>query len=111
MTLAMMRISAIGAALIALSAPATAIAAESRSCLTKSEQRAAIARGEAVTLAAAIRAVRGSVRGKGAREVVKARLCRQKNGLVYLLTVLARNGKVTHAVVDAASGKVVAGAR
>jgi len=107
----MKRISAIGAVLIALSTPATiGGAAETRSCLSKTEQRTAIARGEAVTLATAIRAVRGSVRGKGAREVVRARLCRQKNGLVYLLTVLARNGKVTHAVVDAATGKVV-GAR
>jgi uncharacterized membrane protein YkoI len=26
---------------------------------------------------------------------------------VYLLTLLARDGKVTHAVVDAGSGKVV----
>jgi uncharacterized membrane protein YkoI len=106
----MMRFPAIAALLIGLSAPAAATvaaAAERKACLTKAEQRAAIAHGEAVTLATAIRSARGSVRGRGAREVVKARLCRRQNGLVYVLTVLARNGKVTHTTVDATSGKVV----
>jgi uncharacterized membrane protein YkoI len=106
MTASMTRIPALFAMLIGLSATAAA-AAEQHVCLSKTEQRAAIAHGQAVTLATAIRSVRGSVRGKGAREVVKARLCRQPNGLVYVLTVLARNGKVTHTTVDATSGKVV----
>ena len=48
-----------------------------------------------------------SVRGRGTREVVRARLCRQEGKLVYLLTLLARDGKVTHMAVDATSGKVV----
>ena len=95
--------------LIGLIAPvsATADAAEHHACLSKAEQRAAISHGQAVTLAAAIRSARGSVRGRGAREVVKARLCREPNGLVYVLTLLARDGKVTHTTVDATSGKVV----
>jgi uncharacterized membrane protein YkoI len=76
-------------------------------CLSKAEQRAAISSGQAVTLATAIRSVRGSVRGRGTREVVRARLCRQEGKLVYLLTLLARDGKVTHMAVDATSGKVV----
>ena len=78
-----------------------------RVCLTKAEQRAALSGGQTVTLAAAIRSARGSVRGHGAREVVRARLCREEKGLVYLLTLLARDGKVTHTEVDATSGKVV----
>lgn len=86
--------------------PASA-AEESRVCLSKSEQRAAISAGQAVTLAQAIRSARGSVRGHGAREVVNAKLCKEEKGLVYLLTVLARDGKVTHMTVDATSGKVV----
>jgi uncharacterized membrane protein YkoI len=76
-------------------------------CLSKAEQRAAISSGQAVTLALAIRSARGSVRGRGAREVVNAKLCREEKGLVYLLTVLSRDGKVTHTTVDATSGKVV----
>jgi uncharacterized membrane protein YkoI len=100
----MRRVPALVTLLIALSVPA---AGAERSCLSKAEQRAAISNGQAVTLAAAIRSVRGSVRGRGAREVVRARLCREGDSLVYVLTVLARDGKVTHTTVDATSGKVV----
>ena len=113
-TAAMMRslafIVLLGGTLSALSAqstPAPAAPEENRVCLTKAEQRAALSGGQTVTLAAAIRSARGSVRGRGAREVVNARLCREQNGLVYLLTLLTRDGKVTHTAVDATSGKVV----
>jgi uncharacterized membrane protein YkoI len=95
------------ATLTALSATALAAAEEDRACLSKAEQKAALSTGQTVTLAAAIRSARGSVRGRGSREVVKARLCREQNGLVYLLTLLTRDGKVTHTAVDATSGKVV----
>ena len=44
------------------------------------------------------------VKAKIPGDVVKARLCRQEKGLVYVLTVLARNGKVMQARVDAADG-------
>ncbi|MGH6675750.1 MAG: PepSY domain-containing protein [Xanthobacteraceae bacterium] len=39
--------------------------------------------------------------------VVRARLCRGKEGLVYVLTILARDGKVARLTVDAAKGTVV----
>jgi uncharacterized membrane protein YkoI len=100
-------IFALAATLIALTVPARASDGQYRACLSKAEQAAAISHGQAVTLAAAIRSARGSVRGRGAREVVRARLCREEKGLVYLLTLLSRDGKVTHATVDATSGKVV----
>ena len=105
-TAAMARMAAIALLLIAsaTAAPAAEAAKEKpRVCLSKSEQKAAISNGQAVTLAQAIR----SVRGRGGREVVNAQLCREERGLVYLLTVLARDGKVTHMTVDATSGKVV----
>jgi uncharacterized membrane protein YkoI len=95
------------ATLTALSATALAAAEEDSACLSKAEQKAALSSGQTVTLAAAIRSARGSVRGRGSREVVKARLCREEKGLVYLLTLLTRDGKVTHTAVDATSGKVV----
>ena len=98
---------AVVATLTAPSATALAAAAEDGACLSKAEQKAALSNGQTVTLAAAIRSARGSVRGRGSREVVKARLCREQNGLVYLLTLLTRDGKVTHTAVDATSGKVV----
>ena len=103
----MLVLFALAATLTFLSGPALAAADDDQACLSKAEQRAALSSGQTVTLAAAIRSARGSVRGRGSREVVKARLCREQNGLVYLLTLLTRDGKVTHTAVDATSGKVV----
>ena len=105
-TAGMARMAAIALALLA-SATAASAAEKARVCLSKPEQKAAISNGQAVTLAQAIRSIRGSVRGRGAREVVNAKLCREEKGLVYVLTVLARDGKVTQMTVDATSGKVV----
>ena len=96
--------------LLAIGAPKPATADEQHACLSKSDQRAAISSGQAVPLASAIRSVRSvrtSARSRGSREVIKARLCREAKGLVYVLTVLSRDGKVTHTSVDATSGKVV----
>jgi len=87
-----------------------AIADEQMACLSKSDQRAAISNGQAVPLAAAMHSVRSvgtAKRSRGSREVIKARLCRETKGLVYVLTVLSKDGKVTHTSVDASSGKVV----
>jgi uncharacterized membrane protein YkoI len=102
---------AVSAAVLASSlAPEPATADEQLACLTKSDQRAAISNGQAVPLAAAmhsVRSVRTAKRSRGSREVIKARLCREPKGLVYVLTVLSGDGKVTHTSVDATSGKVV----
>jgi uncharacterized membrane protein YkoI len=76
-------------------------AADQPACLSRDEQQAAVAGGQAVPLADAIKAVRGGGRG---RQVVRAQLCREAKVLVYVLTVLARDGKVTHARVEAAGG-------
>ena len=80
--------------------------AEPKGCLTPQERNAAIAARKAVPLARAMRVVKAKIAG----EVVNARLCRQDaeaggapKGLVYVLTVLARSGKVLQARVDAAS--------
>jgi hypothetical protein len=81
--------------------PATPVA--ERRCLNKEQQRAAIAAGKAVRLGVALRAV------KRRGDVVRARLCEGSNGLVYMLTVLARDGKVTRVTVDATSGSVLTG--
>jgi uncharacterized membrane protein YkoI len=99
-------------ALAAVLAAAGPAAAEQR-CLTKAEQKAAISSGQAITLAAAIKAARGVAprvpvtQTRNSREVVRARLCKGPEGLVYVLTVLARDGKVTRTTVDARSGRVV----
>jgi len=75
-------------------------------CLNRAEQRAAVASHKAVPLAAAIK----SLRERGHRaEVVRAALCNRGERLVYVLTLLARNGKVTRATVDAANGEPING--
>jgi uncharacterized membrane protein YkoI len=90
------------ALLVAAGTPAHA--AEPESCLSVDERRAAIAAHEAVPVARAIRAARARHPG----EVVRAQLC-DRNGLVYVLTVLARDGKVHRVTVDAATGRLSGG--
>ena len=77
---------------------------EQNVCLTRAEQQAAVSGGQAVSLADAIKAARAHSR---ARQVVRAQLCRETKGLVYVLTVLARDGRVTHARVEAANGGLI----
>ena len=78
-------------------APAAAV----ERCLSAKERRAAIAKKEALPLPRAVHDVRSQLGG----EIVRARLCEGETGLVYLLTVLAQNGKVTRAAVDALNGR------
>lgn len=88
--------------LIGLFALGTASAASAADhCLSRAEQRARAAAHGVVSLSRAMRAVHK--RG----EVIHARLCEHNGHLVYLLTVLDRDGKVAQASVDAASGTVV----
>jgi uncharacterized membrane protein YkoI len=91
------------AVLLAVTRPAAA--EEASHCLSRNEQRAAIVEGKAVPLAVAHRAARQKMPG----ELVRARLCQKSERLIYLLTVLARDGKVAHVTVDAQNGTVIGG--
>jgi uncharacterized membrane protein YkoI len=73
-------------------------------CLTPAQRRSVAASGKVVPLSKAIRAARARK-----ADVVDAKLCRGPKGLVYLLTLLAQDGKVTRATVDAASGLLTDG--
>ena len=89
-----------------LAVPAFAADAAPRACLNKAEQRAAVADHKAIKLAQAVK----SLREHGRRaELVRARLCHRDDRLVYVLTLLARSGKVTSATVDAANGDIING--
>jgi uncharacterized membrane protein YkoI len=79
-------------------------AAADAGCLTPQERREVSASGKVVPLSRAIRAAHAR-----RTDVVDARLCHGPKGLVYLLTLLAQNGKVTRATVDAASGTLTGG--
>jgi uncharacterized membrane protein YkoI len=78
--------------------------AQAKQCLTPAQRRTVAASGKVVPLSRAIRAAR--VRKA---DVVDAKLCKGPKGLVYLLTLLAQDGKVTRATVDAASGLLTEG--
>jgi hypothetical protein len=82
--------------------PRSSVAAESVHCLTGDEQRAATANGKTMPLATVIHALR-----RAPKEVVKAQLCQDGDRLIYKLTLLARDGKVKRAIVDASNGAVV----
>jgi hypothetical protein len=82
--------------------PRGAIAAEQLHCLTGEEQRAAIANSKAVPLATAIHALH-----RAPKDVIKAQLCQEPERLIYMLTLLGRDGKVKRAIVDATNGAVV----
>ena len=96
----------IRAAAVALAAFAAIPPAQAKDvhCLSQDQRRSVSASGKVVPLAKAIRAAR--VRKT---DVVAAQLCKSPKGLVYLLTLLARDGKVTRATVDAASGTLSEG--
>jgi hypothetical protein len=89
-----------------LVAPALAADAPRHVCLNKVEQRAAVASHRALPLAEVVKILHAH--GRRA-ELVRARLCDRGEGLVYVLTLLARSGKVTRMTVDAAHGELVNG--
>jgi uncharacterized membrane protein YkoI len=74
-------------------------------CLDQKERRAEVESGHVVRLDTALRAVRSKMAGT----LVRARLCHGNDGLVYVLTVLARDGKVERLTVDAVKGSLVGG--
>jgi uncharacterized membrane protein YkoI len=90
-----------------LPAVSAAAAAEvnARVCLNKNQQHAAVASGRAIPLARA----RAALKGRSRRDVIGARLCESPNGLVYLLTLLPRSGKVSRVAIDAATGVIIRG--
>ena len=88
-----------------LSLPAAA--QEQSRCLSRAEQRAAIAAGQAIPLATARQMLRQRMSGAG--ELVRARLCHESGRLVYRLTVLPRDGKVRQVTIDATNGTVIGG--
>jgi hypothetical protein len=87
---------------VALLMPIGGFAAEPAHCLTGAEERTAIASGKAIAFAAVVRTLH-----RAPKDIIGARLCREGDRLIYLLTLLGRDGKVRRATLDAASGAVV----
>jgi len=103
------------AALLALMvAPATVSAEEAdrtghvsseHVCLDQKERHAEIESGRLIRLSTAIHAAKTRMPGT----VIRVRLCHGRDGLVYVLTVLAHDGKVARIAVDAVKGTFVGG--
>jgi len=83
----------------------SAAANEPGSCLSQEQRRAAIASRQAIPLGKAMEEAKAHIGG----EVVRARLCSRDKELVYVLTVLAHDGKVTRAIIDGTSGAIIHG--
>ena len=92
-------------AVLLLAGAGSAVAGELEGCLSPEQRRAAIASRQAIPLGKALRAAKAHLGG----EVVRARLCKAGNELVYVLTVLAHDGKVTLATIDGTSGAFIDG--
>jgi hypothetical protein len=90
----------------AIAVPAQGADAPHRVCLSKAEQRTAVADHQAIRLGQAMKFRRA--RGHHA-ELVRARLCRHDDRLVYVLTLLGHSGKVIRETVDAANGEPING--
>lgn len=74
-----------------------------QTCLSDDELRDEIAARRAIPQGAALRAARAAVPA----DPVRARLCRRDGALVYVITALAKDGKVTRITLDAETGRVV----
>jgi uncharacterized membrane protein YkoI len=78
-------------------------AAAEHTCPDQKDRRAEADSGRLVPLAAAMHAAKSRMSGT----VVRARLCHGPDGLVYVLTVLAHDGKVGRITVNATNGTLV----
>jgi uncharacterized membrane protein YkoI len=98
----------IAAALLLGATAFQAVGAEAThgSCLTRAEQRAAVDDHKAISLGQAIKSLR---QHRKYSEVVRARLCRKDDKLVYVLTLLGRSGRVVDVTIDAINGEFNAG--
>jgi uncharacterized membrane protein YkoI len=96
------RLLVLAAVLLAAARPASG--AEPEQCLSAEQQRAAIASQKAVPVARVLHDARSRQDG----DVLRVQLC-ERDGLRYVLTVLARDGKVHRVTVDAATGRPLGG--
>jgi uncharacterized membrane protein YkoI len=79
--------------------------ADAQSCLSARDMQEIVSSNSVVAPAQAIRQARRAVPGA---DMLRANLCRGGEALVYVITVLRRDGRVVHVTVDAPSGKVAA---
>ena len=84
-------------------ASAQSAAAALKNCLPPREIQAAVAAKGIVAPASAVMAARRQVPGA---DVVRASLCRNSNDLVYVISVLQKDGRIVQVMIDGPSGRV-----
>jgi uncharacterized membrane protein YkoI len=72
-------------------------------CLPMRQARDLVRSGDAIPLAAAMRAARGAAPG----EMIDGKLCRNGPSLQYIVTILGPEGRVVRVTLDAKSGGVL----
>lgn len=92
------------ASLFSFLAPPLAVADGSAgSCLSDAELRDLVNSGQIVPQIYAFRTARAQSGG----DVVRASLCPAETGLVYVITTLSKDGKLTRVTINAVTGKPV----
>ena len=74
-------------------------------CLSGREMRDIVGTDRVVSPALAVAAARRAVPGA---DILRAAVCRDRDIFIYVITVLRKDGRVVHVVVDGPSGKVAA---
>ncbi len=74
-----------------------------RNCLPPREMQEAVASKGVVTPASAVMTARRQVPGA---DVVRASLCRSSDDLVYVISVLQKDGRIVQVMIDGSSGRV-----
>ena len=93
-----------GLALLLTGAAVPVDLAEAANCMSDRDARSAVQSGDAVSLSKMIKRIRSAT---GGEIVPPPKLCKQGKRLVYVVNVLAPDGKVTKLTVDAASGNIL----
>ena len=88
---------------IAIHASETTQSLAPSQCLAPAEAQSIVAEHDLLPVSRAARAARGRVPG----DLLRARLCETVEGHVYMFTLLGRDGRVRHVVVDAKSAAVL----
>ncbi|WP_162820399.1 PepSY domain-containing protein [Microvirga calopogonii] len=78
-------------------------AAALQNCLPPREMQEAVAAKGVVAPAAAVMTARRQVPGA---DVVRASLCRNSNDLVYVISVLQKDGRIVQVMIEGSSGRV-----
>jgi hypothetical protein len=101
-----MRSFIVGAALLGLVGDSRAeLRITSRPCFSQREMQDAVAGNRVVAPVLAVGAARRAVPGA---DMLRAILCSDGEVYLYVISVLRKDGRVVHVVVDGPSGKVAA---